>query len=399
MTQQMKLILIVLGILLYPFKSIFLAFGFFSVILVEIVKNPVIKINTKHKSQLFFLILFYLLHLIGLLYSENYVGGINDVETKMSLFLFPLTGLFFTSKFPLKEKIVPAFVFSSLLSGFIYLLISLCRIKGPLEFNELSYNKFSVWMHPTYYGVYLSVGLFCAIKITIDETLKILFYLKCFFIAVIFIFIILTQSRTAISCCILISTAFIILQNRSGYLNSIKILSAIAIPLLLFLYLLQNSTGRFSTMVNEIQSDSVEISKSVNTHPLGTRTSIWTSSFRVMKQHLPFGVGTGDVKDMLIKDYLQYDFDDGVSKNYNSHNQYLQTGIAIGIFGLFSLMAVLLIPLVSSICQKDYFTASIILIFALSFLTESFLEMEKGVILFSFCYLFFACPLKDNQAT
>ena len=87
MTQQMKLILIVLGILLYPFKSIFLAFGFFSVILVEIVKNPVIKINTKHKSQLFFLILFYLLHLIGLLYSENYVGGINDVETKMSLFL------------------------------------------------------------------------------------------------------------------------------------------------------------------------------------------------------------------------------------------------------------------------------------------------------------------------
>ena len=51
-------------------------------------------------------------------------------------------------------------------------------------------------------------------------------------------------------------------------------------------------------------------------------------------------VGTGDIKDELIAAYKDSGMDYIASK-IKFHNQYLQSFLAIGILGLFSLLAIL----------------------------------------------------------
>jgi len=59
-------------------------------------------INRNHflNSVILLFLSFYLLHLIGMIHTENVIDGLLELETKFSLLFFPL--LFFS--FPLKNK-------------------------------------------------------------------------------------------------------------------------------------------------------------------------------------------------------------------------------------------------------------------------------------------------------
>ena len=66
---------------------------------------------------------------------------------------------------------------------------------------------------------------------------------------------------------------------------------------------------------------------------------IWKSAFSVIENHPIIGVGTGDVRDELQKQYEKRGMSQAVIFRYNAHNQYLETWLGTGIFGLFALLA------------------------------------------------------------
>jgi O-antigen ligase len=131
------------------------------------------------------------------------------------------------------------------------------------------------------------------------------------------------------------------------------------------------------------------------------RLTIWKCSFDVVKEHWLLGVGTGDTQDELQKAYEKRKFYFASMYNrYNAHNQYIQNLLMNGILALFIFLAALLYPVFISINKRvgihiyTIFLLAIMLIFC----TESFLEINKGIVFYSFFNSIFAFSLlKQNR--
>jgi O-antigen ligase len=132
------------------------------------------------------------------------------------------------------------------------------------------------------------------------------------------------------------------------------------------------------------------------------REAIWRCSMDVVSAHWLTGVGTGDVQDSLQAAYERRKFYFASRYNaYNAHNQFLQETLAYGIAGLAVFAACLLAPLLLYYGSTD---KQLYILFLLSFfiicLTESILEISKGIVFYSFfnsIFAFVPANLKTTQ--
>jgi O-antigen ligase len=72
--------------------------------------------------------------------------------------------------------------------------------------------------------------------------------------------------------------------------------------------------------------------------------------------------------------------------NYNPHNQYLSSFLALGITGLVVMLVWMLWPLISAWRDKDYPGMVWMLMMLLHFFFESMLNRSPGVLLIAFFY-------------
>ncbi|MEO8759914.1 MAG: O-antigen ligase family protein [Bacteroidia bacterium] len=121
-----------------------------------------------------------------------------------------------------------------------------------------------------------------------------------------------------------------------------------------------------------------------NGHSVTMRLEFWNASIWIIRQHLWFGVGTGDVKDAFITEYQ--DENTSLQKEWQlrSHNQYLATTVALGLTGLFVFILFLIAPFLSN-KKMSVFFIFFILIELISFINEDTLETQAGV---TFCVFF-----------
>jgi O-antigen ligase len=131
------------------------------------------------------------------------------------------------------------------------------------------------------------------------------------------------------------------------------------------------------------------------------RLSIWKCSFDVIKDHWMWGVGTGDAQDELQKAYERRKFYFASMYNrYNAHNQYLQNLLMNGILALVVFLASVIYPLYLSLREGGNLRMYTIFLFAVAliFCTESYLEINKGIVFYSFFNSIFAfCLIKDDK--
>lgn len=131
------------------------------------------------------------------------------------------------------------------------------------------------------------------------------------------------------------------------------------------------------------------------------RVAIWKCSADVLKKHWLTGVGTGDVQDSLQKAYENRKFYFASMYNrYNAHNEYLQISLATGLPGLLILVSCILYPLLN---YRKKFSGNIYFLFLLLFavvgMTESILEVNKGIIWYSFFNSIFAFGYLKSDKT
>jgi O-antigen ligase len=115
---------------------------------------------------------------------------------------------------------------------------------------------------------------------------------------------------------------------------------------------------------------------------------VWQSALELIRQH-PLGVGTGDVKDELVKRYEIHGFKKPLEKKLNAHSQWLQSSVALGWPGmLFLSLPFLLMALI--LYRKFTWLGAVFLgLTGFNFLVESMLEVQAGVIPFVFFMFFF----------
>ena len=113
-----------------------------------------------------------------------------------------------------------------------------------------------------------------------------------------------------------------------------------------------------------------------------SRLLMWSASIDIFKEFPLLGVGTGDYDDVLTSMNEDYG-NTGVSMHrYNSHNQFLNTLVQLGLLGLLILMLLFFNGFKIAYQKKDIITLFTLSCFFLNFLFESFIESQAGIILF-----------------
>ena len=154
----------------------------------------------------------------------------------------------------------------------------------------------------------------------------------------------------------------------------------IAVSTTLFFVVLYSFSG-----INERFKEMIVATKIKNNTETssGIRLIVWENAIKKAFNKNYFGYGVGDVQTILDNSYINNGYKKIADEHYNTHNQYLQTALTIGIVGLSIFVFCLLFLMFKFISEKEYLSSLILLFFLLTFLFESYLERQNGIIFFS----------------
>ncbi|HET6544301.1 MAG TPA: O-antigen ligase family protein, partial [Chryseolinea sp.] len=120
------------------------------------------------------------------------------------------------------------------------------------------------------------------------------------------------------------------------------------------------------------------------------RASLWWLGLRASERvNLIWGTGTDDVYDAMKQVSNDYNITNSL-ETYDPHNQFLFTLIGSGIVGLTLLVALILCSLYFAILKHDYLYIAFIFLFVLICMTETALQLQKGIIFFAIIYYMLA---------
>jgi O-antigen ligase len=208
------------------------------------------------------------------------------------------------------------------------------------------------------------------------------------------LFLILLSSRN-----ILVTTLIIILFVGIIYAlytkNSKLILVGLSIYVVLFLAILSNDITRSRII------DIFDVGKTDSQWGnISLRFQEWDASIDLIKPNIFFGVGPGDFRDELIKRYNARGWTDMAEERFNSHNQFLETLGRLGIFGLCVLLSIFFVSVREAFLKRDLLHLIFLASFVMFSLTESTLEVQKGIVFFTlFNSIFFFSKDKLDQRT
>ena len=424
-----------------PFQWKYLPFsaGIIFLVLIWIIDGKLfqkLKIAIRNRFTILFSGL-YLLYLISLLYSENKEYAYTDLLLKLPLFLIPI--IFSSSKKLNKLQfilVLKIFAISTFIAAFTTFFIGYFNYINTGLIKYFFYHNLETFMHTSYTGMYTCFAI-CIFMYLIENSknkkVKAIYFILVFSL-MWFLFLLSSRMQIIIYAFLLTSYIIWVFQKKRILLGSLILLIGYSC-LALGIIKLPKTNDRFE------QTKAYITNKNYTKTNTDARIKIWKAAFDVIKKNILIGTGVGDVKDVLIAQYLflsgenikkekiienkideiknnkdwfehikekakennlaledqlyldaTYVLDNTqnryfffVKQRYNYHCQYLQTFSAIGILGIVCLILSFLIPLYKiGIKSKNYLLLTFFFIVAMSFITESMLERQAGVIFYAF---------------
>lgn len=340
------------------------------------------RFKKRNTSAVFAFIAFYILHLVGMIYTENVKEGLFSLEVKMTLLFFPL--IFSTVKFSEAElrRIVQMFVAGCFFSAFICILRALFLFIKTNDSSWFFYEKFCWFMHPSYYSMYFSliIGIQTYYLLTADSIKRPILNLGI--LAFSFLIVLLSASKMGILC----TGILVVLSSLSILLRKGKILLVLVFmgsTILAFFILMKIFPESFSRFQNTyIAINSKEIDKST-TESSGVRVLIWGAAKNVITSNAIIGTGTGDDNDELQKEYSSQGLSGALEKKLNAHNQFLQTWIGLGVAGLIALLVMLIYPIYKW-KESPFILIYLVFLVLLNFTVETMLLTQAGTMFTAF---------------
>ncbi|MCQ2375079.1 MAG: O-antigen ligase family protein [Salinivirgaceae bacterium] len=247
--------------------------------------------------------------------------------------------------------------------------------------THFTYTDLCKPMHPAYIGlcvVFVIVILLYVLIFVKHNALLNLIYLLLVLYFTLFLFF--TQSRAnylALFTAFLTFAVVVAIKQR----KVTKTLTIIGVLTLCFLLMLRSE--RFTLLVQHAKN-CVNISikeVKVNRNELqnvNTRFYLWSNALNIVQQHPLLGAGIGDSEKEMIKQLIQ---NNPKQRQYNPHNQYLQTATETGVVGLLLLMFIIGIPIAYAIKRRKYLYLIVIVVVAVNLAFECMLFRLSGVML------------------
>ncbi len=346
--------------------------------------------NLMNNKYLLLFISLFLLYCFGIIYSTNLQYGIGDLILKLPLLIFPLIiSKFNHLPFDKLKTFFYAYIFGCLIACIICIIHAAYDYSINNSLLAFFYGHLSIFHHPGYFAMYLNFASFILLFFTVfksnllNNNLK---YISLSLVVFFNIFVIFLSSKTGIGVAVLILLCTVLYHFliHKNLLRSSLILLSIGTLFYLFQYIISNPINhRFSETKEVIEHKAVAIDTK-STESTEARILVWEASIDILKSNFLFGVGTGDVKDVLLEKYKEKGMTGALEEKLNAHNQFLQTFIALGLPGLLLLMASFVVPFVLAFKSRNFIYMAFLLIVFLNFLTESMLETVSGVFFYAF---------------
>lgn len=344
----------------------------------------------------------YLLHVLGLLYTENAKEGIFDLEKKLSLLMLPLV-IGTSERIGQKriDKLLKAFISCTALAVTICLTYAFYKYTQDGATHYFYYHELGAILnfHAVYFSFYLGFSLFIiASTLVKDHELRVSHKIFYYFLIILFlIFIFLLSSKTIIISICFIATVFLIvlITRRKSFLIAMAYVLMLNTFAFLLLYNLPFTKARFQEIVNARLDfmDQKEYAQETVFNGASIRVAIFKFSAEILNDNRAwlFGLGTGDAQDNLTRMYLKNNLYPGNEDlgivgftEYNAHNQYLQFLLSFGLMGLAYFCICLWHPIRTAYNSGNYLFITLMALFMIFCMTESVLCRHKGVVFFSF---------------
>jgi O-antigen ligase len=395
----LNIILLMLSFYFFPMLSplLTLLLGIFTLSLSR-------KIGQRFKRNFKWIFLFsayFWVYLAGMIHTQNTDEGWNEVILKLSFLAYPIIfGLMEEAFIQRKQLWFLLGTFIGITTGSV--LFSL--IQAVQAYSEVGqayvffYAELSDLFHPSYYAFYISLSLAAVIYFLVHKSgslplvWKILLWLQ---IPLYIVFLILLQSKAGLIGLIslFVFTAFhLVFQHKDlGLLIRLSIMVLVSSGLTIAL--LPQSTSRVNQVVESMEKheDAAEHSASA------ARIYLWEAALNAIKAQPLWGYGTGDVSDEMQHQYQLQNNHRAIESHYNPHNQYLQSAVAVGVFGLLSLLILFAFPAYTSFRNKNLLYFLFVMLMAINLLVESMFERQAGVMFYAFFNSFFFFFLKNGD--
>jgi len=404
--NNFQLYVFILLALLLPFTKTYLPYLMFLWVMSGVLAIHKISKNY-HKSFILLLlpVVFYSVHIIGFIYTQDIKNGLFDLEMKLSIIFIPVVVFFITDKVKANYRVLlKLFVYGNLGASLVCLLfainntvvftesgISIEHMVWPTitkglsffqlinqRFSYFSYGFLSIFHHPTYFSIYILFSIVILVYLIRSAQKKRTGY---YFLIIYFtIFLWLLGSRAAfLTYLVSLSSFFIILivRFKRYWIGLFLLVAGIFLSIVVF------SNLQIQKNINE----TLEIvkDKPLNEHS-DIRLWLWKSGFEIFQDNLWVGVGTGDINSALNKKYEEYNLKLANEHNLNAHNQYLDTSLKLGAVGLTILLGWIIFTFYITIKRKQFLFFYFMLIISINFLFEVILNSIAGVAFFAFFY-------------
>ena len=369
-------------------------------------------------------VLFYVLHIISAAYSTNHSEANRDLFLKLPLLIIPIV---------LSSNVITEFQKRRLFSFWVLaIMIVVCLLLGQAYINyaEKGYVRFWFYSeltggkHPAYFSVYCITAIILLFQGKFEKW-------KVLPLILLVLMVFLLSSRMQIL--VLFVIAFVKVCQEFAQSKKVRPIVIMAFIGIISLFLCENvrNKTRINTIQNEIgQLLSPEFKNS-------TRGAIWDLGFQTIQESPWIGHGNGDEFEELNKSikskvqlkeseivalanqtiqdtsimkslystaerrgwdksdlHFRYakwklikDSDSPYNKfykhYYNYHNQFLQSWATSGILCLLVLLGIFFVTVRMGIQHKDFALLAIAFLIAMSFMSESMLERQYGVIYFA----------------
>jgi len=327
------------------------------------------------------LMLYYLLHLFSMTYTDNIAEGWNDVLLKISIFLLPL--FMMSTSFISGQK---RFQILKIFALLMMLMAASDLILSFLDYNESGSSKVFFYVglthflpgQPHYVSWYYSMALFISLyQILRGSNKKILWALGA---GLLLVSLILLTSRAFYIAFTFVFIVSVVKAFRSSILSK-QTLRVVILALGLFIIgiiSIPNTSSRVENAKDEFKSLMGTSTKYSN-----PRVYLWKHAAEIISEEPLFGYGVGDAKKILIDTFKEKNIPFS-GNSWNFHNQYLQSWAEVGILGILLLIFLMIRPF----SQKDQHPLFLIFLglTLIGFLTESMLERQAGVLFFAFMY-------------
>ncbi|PWI29839.1 hypothetical protein DI383_08775 [Flavobacteriaceae bacterium LYZ1037] len=327
------------------------------------------------------------IYLLGLINTSNIDYGLTFLSKNMSFLAFPL--IFYSlGKYIDQIKLYKTFLLGLALTNLYLIYLFFYYFNFGTKFYMIV--TLDVY-HSTYLGMYNLLAYWICFDFFNKKSKKIYLFLATFFI----ICAILASARIIFILSILSLGATMLLQIKSNSKKIMAILltSLIGITLVITIPALKQKFNQLSE-IEQIGFDSD------NYQSISSRFGKIEASIEVIKNNFWFGTGTGDIKDELVKEYKKMNFLMGYKYRYNPHNQFLESLSRNGLIGgSISLLFIYLLPMYVSIHKKNMLLTAFVFIICGVSLTESILDLHKGITFYVFFVTLMIYPILQNKTT